>query len=324
MNRFSKLFLTILVVILVVIGLACSTSNKIEIKEVSKDKIDILVDGKLFTSYQKGKDGEKPIFFPVNSPKGNMINRGWPMMEDVPDEAPKKERDHVHHQSFSYTYGNVNGLDFWAEPQDSSRNGKIIHRELVRKVEKGSQAELELTADWVTPDGKILLKENKIVVIHAATNYRAIDLTITLTAQDTAHFGDTKEGMFGIRVTPSLKDKNEASGYINNKGQKGAGECWGQRAEWVTLQGPVKDEVISVGIFVHPSSINFPPYWHARDYGLFTANPFGRKMYTKGKEAPLELTLKPGENFTFKARLMIQGKKMTKAELDQEYQNYLK
>ena len=36
---------------------------------------------------------------------------------------------------------------------------------------------------------------------------------------------------------------------------------------------------MTVAIFAHPSGLNHPPYWHARDYGLFAVNPFGRKGY---------------------------------------------
>jgi len=298
----------------------CSQSSKIEIVEKEENQIDILVDGALFTTYRNGLNDEKPIFFPVNSPQGQMLTRGWPLIEGIEGE----KNDHVHHQGLWYTYGDVNGLDFWAEPKDSTKNGKIIMGEVIKKSVTGASAELQVTADWVTPEGTVLLKEDKTVVFHARPNYRAMDFTITLTAQDqVVKFGDTKEGMFAIRVTPQLKDDSDGE-YLNSDGLKTAAECWGKMAAWVALWGPVKDEDIVVAIFTHPAGQNFPPYWHARGYGLFTANPFGRKMYTRDAEAPLELTLQPGESMTFKARVLIYSGKMTKAELDQEFEAYQK
>lgn len=305
-------------------GNVFAKNPKINVKEVSREKIDILVDGKLFTTYQYGLNKEKPIFFPINSPQGNMINRGWPMLENVPEEANEK-KDHIHHQSLSYTYGDVNGLDFWAEPSNPAKNGKIIHRKLVHKKEKGNQAEIELLADWTAPNGKVLLNENKIVKFTARKNYTAMDFSIKLTAKDTVvHFGDTKEGMFAIRLTPTLHDSREDAEYLNSDGLRGEKDVWGKRANWIALSGMVKDEAVVIGIFVHPGSENFPPYWHARGYGLFAVNPFGRKMYTRDVEPPLEITLQPGESFSFNARVMIYSGKMTQAELAKEYENYTK
>jgi hypothetical protein len=324
MKNFIFLFIVLCLALLLTGNNANAKNPKIRIVEVSAEKIDILVDGKLFTSYQYGLNKEKPIFFPVNSPQGNMINRGWPMMENVPEEANEK-KDHIHHQSLSYTYGDVNGLDFWAEPSNPAKNGKIIHRKLMRKAEKGNQAEIELLADWVAPNGKVLLNENKVVKFTARKNYYAMDFDIKLTAQDTiVRFGDTKEGMFAIRLTPTLNDSREDAEYLNNDGLRGEKEVWGKRSNWIALTGPVKNESVVVGIFIHPTSQNFPPYWHARSYGLFAVNPFGRKMYTNNIESPLEITLQPGESFPFKARVMIYSGKMSPEELAKEYDNYKK
>lgn len=297
----------------------CTASPSLKIVEVSANQIDVLVDGRLFTSYRSGLNDEKPIFFPVNSPQGQMLNRGWPIVEGIDGEST----DHIHHQGLFFTYGDVNGLDFWAEPKDSLRNGKIVHRKLLTKNENNNQAEIILLADWLAPDGSILLNETKKVTFFACENYRAMDFDITVTAAaDSVHFGDTKEGWFGLRVTPQLMDDNDGE-FLNSDGLKTAVQCWGKRAKWCALRGPVNNEKIVLAIFVHPGSLNFPPFWHARGYGLFTANPLGRGMYTKGQEAPLELTLTKGESLNFKARLMIFSGEMTQSELEQGYDAYV-
>lgn len=324
MSRTSWLFVDALVLALTVAGIHCGSKNtgvfeneNMKIVVSDQQQTDIFIDGKLFTSYRYGLNNEKPIFFPVNSPKGTMLNRAWPLIEGVPGE----KKDHVHHQSLSFTYGDVNGLDFWAEPGDSNRNGKIIPKKTkVESVEK-NRAVLDFQADWVDPNGTVLLVEDKNVVISAKENYRAMDFSITLTAQTDVHFGDTKEGMFGIRVTRELQDDSTGE-YLNSNGQRAAKECWGQRADWVVLQGPVKDEPIVLGIFVHPTSLNFPPYWHARNYGLFTTNPLGRAMYTNGAEEKLELDLKPGEKMVFKARVLVYSGELTPEQLAAEYAEY--
>jgi hypothetical protein len=45
-----------------------------------------------------------------------------------------------------------------------------------------------------------------------------------------------------------------------------------------------------------PEPANFRPCWfHARDYGLLVANPFGRKAFTRGEAS--RVVVKPGEEF---------------------------
>jgi hypothetical protein len=324
MNRLFGWRVIFLVLLIAFSGIHCDSgetrvfeNENMKIVVTNQLQADIFIDGQLFTTYRYGLNNEKPIFFPVNSPKGQMLTRGWPLIEGIEGE----KQDHVHHQGLSFTYGDVNHLDFWAEPGDSTRNGKIIPKKTEVKSVAKNRAVLEFQADWVTPDGKVLLVEDKNVVLLARENYRAMDFSITLTAKVDVLLGDTKEGMFGIRVTSQLQDGNDGE-YLNSNGQKAAAECWGQRAAWVVLQGPVNDEKIALGIFVHPASLNFPPYWHARDYGLFTVNPLGRAMYTNGAEEKLELSLKPGETMTFKARVLIFSGQMSPEQLDAEYAEY--
>jgi hypothetical protein len=33
----------------------------------------------------------------------------------------------------------------------------------------------------------------------------------------------------------------------------------------------------------HPSNPRFPTYWHARDYGLFSLNPFGVRDFERNR-----------------------------------------
>ena len=294
-----------------------SSTSGIKLIREGKSTVKVMIDGEHFTTYTVGPNNEKPIFFPVNSPTGNMINRGWPMIDSLDGE----KNDHKHHQSLWFTYGEVNGVDFWGEECEPERNGKIVSTGL-KTTDGKNVAGMVAYADWVMPDGSVSLKEEKEVFFYKLPDYRAMDFTIKLTAQDSAvHFGDTKEGMFGFRVTPQLKDDNDGQ-YINSDSLIGKDQCWGKRAAWLALRGPVKNEQVTVAIFNHPESINYPCYWHARGYGLTSANPFGRKAYTMGQEPPLELTLAPGKSIVFKARFMIYSGIMTKAELDQEFEHY--
>ena len=62
------------------------------------------------------------------------------------------------------------------------------------------------------------------------------------------------------------------------------GDAWGQPAPWIDYHGPVegRDGRASPSSTT-PASFRFPTYWHARNYGLLAANPFGLGEFTGGK-----------------------------------------
>ena len=62
------------------------------VRDDDKHKVDVIIDGKLFTSYQYPANIEKPFLYPVIAPNGSVITRGFPL------EPRKGERvDHPHH-----------------------------------------------------------------------------------------------------------------------------------------------------------------------------------------------------------------------------------
>ncbi len=50
------------------------------------------------------------------------------------------------------------------------------------------------------------------------------------------------------------------------------------------LYGTISDDKVSMVICDHPKNPSYPTYWHARGYGLFSANPLGGNDFTEGKE----------------------------------------
>ena len=73
---------------------------------------------------------------------------------------------------------------------------------------------------------------------------------------------------------------------------------------------------MTVVIFDHPENPGNPTYWHARTYGLFTANPFGRHMFTDGAEESLDFAIEQGEAATFRYRYLIPCRDITKDPLE--------
>lgn len=310
-------------------------------------KVEVLVDGELFTAYLYPEAIAKPVLYPIKSSQGNDLTRGFPL---VPRSGERV--DHPHHIGIWFNYGDVNGLDFWNNSDaiaadKKSSYGSIVHTEILSTKESKEGAELEVAADWIASDGRILLKEKTQFIFSSVGEKRVIDRITTLTAhgQDVL-FTDNKEGMLGIRVARELEhpsDKPEiftdASGIatavptLNNEGVTGmyrssegieGDDVWGTRGKWVNLTGEIKGEKLSLAIIDHSENPGYPTYWHARGYGLFAANTLGQKAMSGGKEE-LNFKLADGESVTFRYRIVVNsGESLTDEALNQEAEDFQK
>ena len=280
--------------------------------DAAKHQFAVEIGGKPFTTYCYGPEfADKPVFYPVLSPNGARVNREFPMVPGVPGES----KDHPHHQSAWFTYDEVNGIHFW-NPDTSGRH-------IEQRDAKADGDKLTASLAWKDKDGNVVLDETKQVTFGGDATLFWMDHDITLKAAIPVVFGDTKEGAFGIRLNDTLKETAGGSGrYINADGLETGANVWGKTSAWVAIRGAVKDKdgdkEVTVAIFAHPKSFNSPPYWHARDYGLFAANPFGRKAYDPSQ--PERVTkLAAGETVHLLYRMAVYSSKVAKARLDQDY-----
>ena len=81
-------------------------------------------------------------------------------------------------------------------------------------------------------------------------------------------------------------------------------KIWGKRSDWVDYTAEVDGERLGVAIFDHPQNPNHPTYWHVRDYGLFSLNPFGQNAFDPQAEER-RLKLPAGQKLAFRWRVVI-------------------
>lgn len=250
--------------------------------------------GELFCEYAF-KGHRRPIIYPIIGPTGVPMTRNFPMKEGK-DEA----KDHPHHTSLFYAHGIVNGVDFW-----HGKGNDIVQASLAHKVTDGVGI-IRSSNRWMS-QGKEICSDETVLRLGTDGDARFIDYQITIIASVGAVLlGDTKEGTMAIRTHPVLRLKGSvAKGKARNSAGDKDKKLWGKSAAWVDYYAPINDAVVGIAIFDHPSNPRHPTTWHARDYGLICANPFGLSYFQKKPKGAGDLKLAPDERVTFRYRFLF-------------------
>lgn len=256
-------------------------------------EIEVTVDGKLFTRYTAKCAPNKPCFYPILNADGKPMTRQWPV---EPDAAPGESHDHPHHRGLWFTHSSVNGVDFWSE---GDKTGKTINTGFESIHSGKTSGGFTALTEWRTPDAKLIATDKRVITIwRLPDGGRYLDFDITIKpVGGPLTFGDNKDGVFGLRlpdslaVNPSVKPKVTGTGHIlTATGQRDA-DAWGKAADWVDYWGPIDGQTWGVAIFDSPQNFRHPQTWHARDYGLFTVNPFGLHDFKLGEKGAGDYTV---------------------------------
>lgn len=291
-------------------------TGPVELAE-GETQIDITVDGELFTTYRWGEDLSKPTCWPIHSPNGRPVTRGYPL-----DPMPGDSEDHPHHLGFWLNYGNVNGYDFWNnDGEDGPEHGTVFHEDVL-EADGGNPGTLRVAMEWIDhEENNLHLTEDTTFEFHVDEHWRMIDRETTLTAERDVDLSDNKEGFCGIRVHNALR-LDKTGTYLTSEdieGDGGGNDAWGTRADWVRLDGEIGDEPVSVTMMDHPDNVGSPTHWHARSYGLFSANPLGAEAF--GGD-PLGFELPEGESVTFRFRLYLTDNVLPAETADQLHSQF--
>ncbi len=275
-------------------------SSGVQITELT-DRLRIEIDGKFFTEYFF-KDVPRPYCYPIMGPGDVPMTRNYPMKE-----LAEEEHDHPHHRSLWFAHGDMNGVDFWAEKENS---GKTVHQKFVKVSSGKKSGVIHSQNNWVAKDGKVIATDDRTLRFSGNANQQVVDYDITLHASNgELKMGDTKEGTMALRLAETMrlaqpKGKTGKGHIVNSEGVRD-GETWGKRAAWVDYYGPVNDQIVGVAMFDHPKNPQYPTWWHVRDYGLFAANPYGVHDFEKMPKGAGDYVIPAGKNVTYRYRLVF-------------------
>jgi hypothetical protein len=307
-------------------GLAAAPPSVTLVPHPAEHRVDVLVDGKPFTTYLWSDAVKKPVLFPVRTAEGAVVTRGFPL-QPVEGES----HDHPHHTGFWMNYGDVDGVDFWgnhpaARGSEKHKLGSIVQKSIASSRGGHGQGELDVVSEWVDDGGPAVLREQTHYVFGADAGRRSVDRIARLEALAPVNFRDNKEGMLALRVASALelpgKKNAAATGQYRSSEGKTGDDVWGTRARWVMLTGKLEGKPVTIALLDHPTNPGFPTHWHARGYGLFAANPIGQKSLAK--EPEFTLSLAKGKTTRFAYRMVILSREAAPADIEAEYQRFIK
>ena len=307
------------------------------------DRIRVTIDEQLFTEWRH-KEWVAPFLYPVIGPNGENVTRHYPMKVGVPGEDP----DHPHHRSIRFSHSDVNGFNFWWAPnKEKAGHTAEIKLEKIEKITSGKTGEVIFWNQWLG-DGKLVLRERvRLGFIPLENRQLLMDYDIELQAGDApVLMGDKRDGGLLVRVAGSMKVEDEKGNkfhgaMLNSRGDQNAA-AWGKRAEWADYFGPdPSGKMVGIAMFDHPANLRFPTPWHARTYGLITANRFGTDHFKgnyddhktvvcspAGKSCPAcashsgDYTIPAGKSITLRHRLYFHHGDPRMAKVAEQYREY--
>lgn len=225
-----------------------------------------------FATVRLGGEDRTPTIFPLFAPGGRLVLRSFPF-----ESREGETEDHPHHRGVWIAHGDLDGHDFWHDPAC-----RIEVRE--SSIENGDT--IRFVADWVSPDG-VVATETRTMRFSAAPGRHRIDLDLEVVPVDgPRRFGDTKEGTIAMRLAPTMRVEGPRSrGRLENAEGRRDAACWGRRSAFVLAEGPIGGRLVRVTMLDRRPGPDGPTFWHARNYGLLAANPFGSRAF-EGGDAP--------------------------------------
>lgn len=254
----SKFLLSVSTLIGVVFAGMLSSPAVSEITaHIGEERIDVRVDGEIFTSYRYPSDWKFPYLFPLVGPyTGQTV-------------TIEKGVGHPHHRSLYFAIDKVNGGNYWQEGMD---RGRMVSQGPKVK-ETGQRVIIEDVCDWVREGAPSPIRDYRRVTIESPSHsVWTIQYQIECEFKIDTEVLPSNHALFSAEVLPELSAKYggtilDARGNVNEAG------TFGVKSEWCDYFGTRNGITEGLAILQHPSNPGFPWQNFTRDYGFMSPTP---------------------------------------------------
>ena len=269
-------------------------------------------DQPLATYVYSDPDIPRPYFKDLHAPGHLQVTRHHPPREGIdPTDHPD------YHPGLWLDFGDLSGADFWRN------KARVEHVEFTQPPTVSADRAAFTVRNRYLKDDQTLCEEicTYTFLLRPAGYLILWDSTFQ-SDHDDFWFGDQEEMGLGVRLaTPIMVKANKGGRILNSAGQTNEKATWGKQAAWCDYSGPLAGAFAGVTIMPHPHNLR-PCWWHTRDYGFMTANPFGRAAFRAGPTS--KVTVNKGKPFRLAYGILLHAHP-TEDQLDlpAAYQDYV-
>jgi hypothetical protein len=221
----------------------------------------------------------RPYFKDVHAPGGIKVTRNHPPRQGV-DPADHAE----YHPGLWLAFGDLGSADFW-------RNKAVVkHVEFIKPpVSDGPKGHFTVRNAYMHRDVMVCEEVCQYTFMVRPAGILILWNSLFMSADTSFYFGDQEEMGLGLRMATAIAVKGGQGGRIlDSEGRKNEKETWGKTAAWCDYSGWVDKKFAGVTIMPHPDNFR-SCWWHTRDYGFMTANPFGRAAFGAGRTSQVQV-----------------------------------
>lgn len=293
------LFSTLLIFAGAIIALPLSAAKISAVKVGSK--INVIINGKYFTSYIFSEDEKYPFFYPVNGPvSGGSV-------------TSMRNAEYPHHSSLFFGCDLVNGGNYW---QEGLERGRIIS--VNAQILKEGRDTVIITDEciWSRPGALSPVKDGRKFIITApSATMTQIDVEITMEMLIDVVIKKTNHSLFSARMAADLSVKNGGT-MINAEGLKSEKGTFEQKSPWIDYYGKRGEAIEGLAIMQHPANPWYPSPWFTRDYGFMSPTPMN------WPQNGTDMQMKKGTTLVLRYRVLVHSGTTTDADIAGQFEKY--
>ena len=245
----------------------------------------------------------RPAVLDLAAPGGVVVTRPCPPRPGVDDD------DHAAmHPGLWLGFSDLSGADPWRR-KTAVRFAGLVGEPVAIAEGVRFTARIDYLAGPVdTPDAAVVCRERSTLTVRdlelAGHPVRLVVWAAELSPGGAAPlvFGDVEEMGLGVRLARGLAPARGGR-YVASHGGRDEAGVFGRAADWVDASGTIDGREVGVMVVDLPGNPR-APFFHARDYGLLLANPFGRRAYGSRTEAA-PLAVPPGKSLRLSYAVVV-------------------
>jgi hypothetical protein len=263
-------------------------------------RIDIYIDGRLFTSYRFSQDEKYPFFFPVNGPSGVSV-------------TSMRNALYPHHSSLFFGCDFVNGGNYWQEGLD---RGQIISVRADIIESGGERVVIENECIWARHGADSPVRDTRRITVSAPSgNMFRIDFSLSMHMLEDVYIRRNNHSLFSARMAHDLA-VTHGGVMINSEGETSEKQTFGKPSPWMDYYGKRAGGSEGIAIMQHPSNKWYPAPWFTRDYGFISPTPIYWPADGQGTSLP------KGETVELHYRVLVHSGDHVEAGIAEEFEIY--